>query len=35
MCWIIPLEITHVAAETILCLMSLLGAFLGLLVGWR
>jgi hypothetical protein len=35
MSWVIPLEITHVAAETILCLISLLGAFLSLLLGWR
>jgi hypothetical protein len=35
MYWVVPLEIPQVAAETIVCLFSIVGAFLSLLVGWR
>jgi hypothetical protein len=32
---VIPIGLTQLAAETIVCLVSLVGAWIGLLVGWR
>jgi hypothetical protein len=35
MCPGVPLEMAQAVAETILCLVSMLGALIGLLAAWR
>ena len=32
---LIPIELTQAAAETIVCLVSVVGAWIGLLASWR